>query len=327
MGARQLTAALVAVLTVTAMAGCAVRSDPAPHRAGVDAPSLSLAPLYGGAPTRTFPVGVRSVSLSRGDRPLPTTVWYPAEKGTVGTVARRNTAAASGRFPLVLFSHGLSGLPQRYAALAQSWASAGFVVAAPLYPHTSGRTKRFVRNDIDNQPADAAYVIDRLRRLTALPGDVLSGRVDGDRVAAVGHSAGGYTTNGMFTAGHDRRLVAGVVIAGWLGSGEYAGPPANLLFVHGARDTVVPAVASRIAYERVPGSWSKSVTMMHGRWHSEYLRPGGPGFTGLRAVTTNFLRWNLYGDDSAHRRLPPSNVPDGQIPPEDLPAALSPIGP
>ena len=327
MGARHLTAALVAVLTLATSAGCAPQPRVTPGPAPTYGPAFPLAPLYAAAPSRTFPVGVRSVSLARGARPLPTTVWYPANTGVVGAVARRGAPAAVGRFPLVVFSHGLSGVPQRYAGLVQSWAAAGFVVAAPTYPHTSGRTKRFVRNDINNQPADAWYVIDRLRRLDTEPGDLLSGRLDADRVAAIGHSAGGFTTNGMFTAGHDARLVAGIVIAGWLAPGAYAGPPANLLFVHGARDNVVPVAASRLAYERVPSSWPKSFRMMPGRWHSEYLRPGRPGFTGLRAVTTNFLRWNLYGDDSAHRRLPPSDVPVGQLPAVALPAALSPMGP
>ena len=132
-----------------------------------------------------------------------------------------------------------------------------------------------------------------------MPGDLLNGRVDADRVAAVGHSAGGYTTTGMFAAGHDPRLVAGVVIAGGWRRRRSPGRPPNLLFVHGARDTVVPVAVGRAAYERVP--WPKSFLLLEDRWHSEYLRPGRPGFTGLRAVVANFLRWTLYGDDSAHR--------------------------
>jgi dienelactone hydrolase len=328
MGARHLAAALAATLTMLSMAGCSPDRNPAAAGSGGGGASdIPLTPRQSVAPTRTFPVGVRTVPLARGDRPLPTTVWYPATSGPVGAIARRKAAAAAGRFPLVLFSHGLSGIPQRYAGLAQAWASAGFVVAAPLYPHTSGRTTRFIRNDIDNQPADAWYVIDRLRRLSAVGGDLLSGHVDAQRVAAIGHSAGGFTTNGMFTAGHDPRLVAGVVIAGWLAPGAFAGPPANLLFIHGSRDNVVPVAASRITYEQVPRSWPKSMKLLQGRWHSEYLKPGEPGFTGLRAVTTDFLRWNLYGDDSAHRRLPPNDFPEGEEPPEPGPAAMPFLGP
>jgi fermentation-respiration switch protein FrsA (DUF1100 family) len=327
MGARHLTAALVATLALLPVTACSPGSPAPSATRGIGAPEVPLSPLYSSAPSRTFPVGVRTVTFARGDRLLPTTVWYPADRGNVGALARRGVTAAGGRFPLVIFSHGLSGIPQRYAGLAQAWAAAGFVVAAPLYPHTSGRTKRFVRNDIDHQPADAWLVVDRLRQLDATPGDVLTGHVDADRIAAIGHSAGGFTTSGMFTPGHDARLVAGVIIAGWLAPGAFAGPPANLLFLHGERDTVVPVAASRLAYEKVPSAWPKSFRMLQGRWHSEYLKPGRPGFTTVRAIVTDFLRWNLYGDDSAHRRLPPTNFIGGPVPAEDLPAALSPIGP
>jgi predicted dienelactone hydrolase len=168
MGARHLTAAVLAALALGPIAAC----SPTPVAAirGIGAPEVPLAPLHSSAPTWTYPVGVRSVSFARGDRPLPTTVWYPANRGVVGAVAKREAPAADGRFPLVIFSHGLSGIPQRYAGLAQAWAAAGFVVAAPLYPHTSGKTTQFIRNDIENQPADAWYVIDGLRQLDTMPG-------------------------------------------------------------------------------------------------------------------------------------------------------------
>jgi dienelactone hydrolase len=309
MGAKHLVAALVIALALGPVAACSPDPvPPPPSRTGLGAPEPPTIPYRAGAPVRRYPVGVRSIALVRGlQRSLPTTVWYPAAIGRPDVLARREVPAARGRFPLVLFSHGLSGLPQRYAGLAQAWASAGFVVAAPSYPHTNARTVVFDRDDVVNQPADAAYVIEQLRLLDMVPGDLLTGRIDADHVAAVGHSAGGYTTTGLFAAGHDPRLVAGVVIAGWLAPGAYAGPPASLLFVHGARDQVVPVELGREAYDAAP--WPKSFLLLHGRWHSEYLRPGEPGFQLTRAVITNFLRWTLYGDEDAHRQLPPSSPP------------------
>jgi hypothetical protein len=44
-------------------------------------------------------------------------------------------------------------------------------------------------------------------------------------------------------------------------------------------------------------------------------------------MTTNFLRWNLYGDDSAHRRMPPNDFPEGEAAPEPGPAAMPFVGP
>jgi dienelactone hydrolase len=265
-------------------------------------PGPDVAPEPAPARAERFAVGVRTVLLSRGEaRPLPTTIWYPAA-GKVRKSERRNARAAAGRFPLVLFSHGLSGRPDRYAGLTTAWAAAGFVVAAPAYPHTRDGASRFDREDIARQPADATHVIDRIRKLGRTPGDLLAGRIDGDRVAAVGHSAGGYTTTGMFTADHDPRLKAAVVIAGWLAPGAFAGPPATLLFIHGGSDTVVPVASGRAAYDAVP--WPKWFLTLQKRWHSEYLRPGLPGYRLLRSTVLDFLRWTLYDDEHAYRRLP-----------------------
>ncbi len=87
-----------------------------------------------------------------GDRPLPTKVWLPA---------------GSGPFPLIYFSHGLTSQPDDYADLLSAWAAAGFVVAAPKYPHTWYQAADFDADDVVNQPADAQHVITEL--LTALP--------------------------------------------------------------------------------------------------------------------------------------------------------------
>ena len=117
------------------------------------------------APKQTFAVGTRTLALRRGaDRPLTTTVWVPR---------------GDGPFPLILFSHGLGGKPSDYRELVTSWARAGFVVAAPAYPHTAASAAEFNVLDVLNQPADASYVITQtLAELGPL--------VDRSRVAAAG---------------------------------------------------------------------------------------------------------------------------------------------
>jgi len=210
---------------------------------------------------------------------------------------------ADGRFPLVVFSHGLSGSPEWCAAALAAWASAGFVVAAPTFPYTSEFALDFRRRDIVHQADDVRYVLDRVRRLDSAPGDPLRGRIDGTRVAAVGHSAGGYTTTGLFTAGHDPRLRAGVVMAGWAAPDAFAGPPATMLFVQGVADPVVPVAVSRAAFERVP--WPKSYLLMRRISHADYLRPNQRGYAQVTATVTAFLRWTLTGDEPARMSLPP----------------------
>jgi predicted esterase len=224
--------------------------------------------------------GTRHLDLARGaDRPLPTTLWYP--------VGADGTTMAAGRHPIVLFSHGLGGLPDQFAPLLSAWAAAGFVVAAPAYPHTNGRTT--VRSaDIGNQSADAAYVLRSLRALDTTAGDPFAGRLAVDRLAAVGFSAGATTTLGLFTRGHDRALRAAVSVAGRAPSTSFGGPAAPMLFLHGEDDPIVEIAAGRAAYRAVP--WPRSFVALPGQGHGQFLNPGDPDYERICALILDFLR-------------------------------------
>ena len=253
----------------------------------------------GSAPTNPYRVGIRRITVTRSPgRVLVTTIWYPV-KATDGGVA-------AGRFPVVVFSHGLTGLPSDYRALATRWAAAGFVVVAPAYPHTSRGVKKFDIADVLNQPADASYVLTRALALDRAPGDALRGHLDAGRIAAAGHSAGAITTVGLFANGRDARLNAGIVLAGnALGMGNaYVGKPAALLFAHGDADPVTPYGLSRATYEAVPSGWPKAFLTLAGERHIDpYLHPASASFGTVAAVTTDFLRWTLYGDAAAKARI------------------------
>jgi len=306
MAARRVVGAAAAAIVLCLAAG-ACGHGPASAPMAPPAATIAVPPAPGHV---TYPVGLRVLHLRRGpDRPLTTLLFYPAASfATVGPVRHGAGAGepAQGRFPLVLFSHGLSGSPERYAAALCGWAAAGFVVAAPTYPYTSEYAARVQRADIVRQPDDARYVLDQVRRLDAVPGDPLAGRIDVDHVAAVGHSAGGYTTAGLFTAGHDARLRSGVIMAGWRAPGAFAGPPATMLFLQGTADPVVPRTVSRAAFDRVP--WPKSYLLLRHNSHATYLRPGDIGYAVMESTVIDFLRWTLDGDAAAHRRLPHGSV-------------------
>jgi fermentation-respiration switch protein FrsA (DUF1100 family) len=244
------------------------------------------APARGEAPARSFAVKTRKLQLSRGkDRPLPTTVWYPA--------------AGDGPFPVIVFSHGLTARPGDYADILTRWARAGFVVAAAAYPHTSAGVAEFNVVDLLNQPADASFVLTQVLALNGKDGDPLAGRLDPDHVAAAGHSGGGITTLGMLSGTRDDRLTAAIVLAGReVLPGTFAGSAVPVFFVHGKLDRTVRYAEGLAAYKAVP--WPKALLTLPAAGH---VVTGGEEFDLVADATTDFWRWSLYGDAGALRQL------------------------
>jgi fermentation-respiration switch protein FrsA (DUF1100 family) len=279
-----------AVLSVALTAGCSATAPaPAPARRVASAPSV--APSAAGAlaavqlppplalPPPGLSVSSQQVTYNREGRSLRTVIWTPDRPG---------------RYPAVLFSHGLNGTPEEFAPLLKAWSAAGFVVIAPAYPHTSKGAPGFDVYDVLNQPADASYVLGQ-----ALAGP-LAKRIDPDRLAAAGHSAGAITTVGLFTAGRDARLRAGVILAGsGLGVGTaFSGTPAALFFVHGDADPLVSYASGKATYDLVP--WAKAMLTIPGGNHNDpYLRPSAQSYQAVAQSTLQFLRLELYGDKAA----------------------------
>ncbi|SCL41284.1 Alpha/beta hydrolase family protein [Micromonospora pallida] len=305
---RRTPALVVAALLTVGLAACSTEAAPAVWSPPAE-PSPSATPTAAGippgqAPEEAFAVGVRQLRVNRdGDRPLPVTLWYPA-RGEAGGAAERSAPVAGGRFPVVVFSHGLNARPTDYATLLTRWAAAGFVVAAPTFPNTSRGAAQVNPLDVLNQPADVSYVLTEVLALDQRAGDPLRGRLATDRVAATGHSAGGVTTIGLFTLGRDERLDAGVVLAGTaLGVGStFAGTAAPQLFVHGELDEVVDYSSGKDAYDRVP--WPKAMLSLPQGDHGRALLTDRASLRVVSDTTVDFLRWSLYGDQAAKRRLP-----------------------
>jgi dienelactone hydrolase len=234
-------------------------------------PVTRYRPPPGVAPAGVNSVGRADYAFERAGRPLPTRVWYPVGPGP---------------YPLLVFSHGMLSQPDDYAALLVSWALTGVVVAAPLYPHTSLGTASFNAYDVANQPLDASAV------LTQMIGSPLRDRIDATRLAAAGHSAGGITTTGLFSAYRDERLKAGIVLAGtdFLAT-PFSGPPAAMLFVHGRQDDTVSYAAGRTVFEATP--WSRAMlSITHGGHQT-----GAGEFPAVSATGAAFLRWSMFGGE------------------------------
>jgi acetyl esterase/lipase len=321
-GRRTIAAAALALSGVLAVAGCtpgvglppvetAAEATPTPEvstpPSAEPSPSASAPPestpepggaaaeAPGRAPAQTFVVASREVELARGgNRPLRTVVWYPST-GNVGA------NPADGVFPLVLFSHGLTATPESYQRLTTRIAAAGFIVAAPAYPYTNAAATTYNPADLINQPADASAVITGVLALNSTPGDPLAGHINTERVAAAGHSGGGYTTVGLLSGARDTRIRAAVVIAGGSLGGSFTGPPATVLFVHGDQDPIVTYGIGRSTYGMVP--WPKAFLTITGGNHSSYLFTASTATTTVATSIVDFLRWTLYDDGPARTKL------------------------
>jgi hypothetical protein len=111
-------------------------------------------------------------------RPIPTTVWYPTDRG-------------AGPYPLVIFAAGYNAGPDDYATLLSRIASAGYVVAAPLYPILSGWPAG--PSDVVGWPdvfTDTGFVTTEMLVLSAWGDPELGGMIDPQRIAVAGHSDG-----------------------------------------------------------------------------------------------------------------------------------------
>lgn len=105
--------------------------------------------------------------------------------------------------PIVVFSHGFGYSMDAYGPLVDFWAAHGFVVIQPTHLDSvtlglapdDPRTSRIWRLRIE----DLVRVVDELDRIEASMPE-LDGRLDGDRIAATGHSYGATTASALLGA-------------------------------------------------------------------------------------------------------------------------------
>ena len=188
--------------------------------------------------TRATPADPARNADARPDRTLETILVQPTSDGP---------------FPLVVFAHGLTGQGSHLLDRARTLAQAGYLVALPTFPLTSGDGAEYT--DYVNQPADIRFVIDSVLELGADPDDPLADQVDTERIALAGHSLGSVSVHGAAynSCCVDDRVDAVIMVAAFDGpfpNGTLDDRPAiPLLVIHGRLDEVISITQGEAVYD------------------------------------------------------------------------------
>ncbi|MGI9602638.1 MAG: alpha/beta hydrolase family protein [Acidimicrobiales bacterium] len=159
--------------------------------------------------------------------------------------------------PLVIFSHGMAGHPNKFEDLHTAWAEAGYAVAAPAFPLSNDTAQGSFGNvhDVPNQDDDVSFLLDQLLAQNDDASSELAGRFDADRVATGGLSAGGATTYEAAVNDLDRdpRFRAAIVMAGARftspDNGTFEAPTDQPVYLlHGDADPLVPYAGAQETY-------------------------------------------------------------------------------
>lgn len=251
--------------------GDPVYAGTGPYRTGVTTVSLPdrrIEVFYPSTPSR---VGSRPRATYLQTDPIPPAVLAGLPKPPPGTdlsvtiPAYRNVAVASGRFPLVMFSHGAGGWRGVYGYPLSGLASWGFVVASVDFTEY-GLLSQFTGggNAADRAAKVSTAVgaaIDRMVAVNRDPKSRLRGHIDVRRIAGVGHSAGGGTMFGLLD---DPRIDA---IVGWapVGPKQPVTSDTPTMIIAGSTDIAITPAAAQASYEalRPPKRYVEIGTMGH----------------------------------------------------------------
>ena len=315
--------AVVLVLVVAVLLGTGVID-------GGSSPSSGSKPGSGNGPDGPPLVSTpRSTTTSR-PRPQPP---YAIQSETItlddptrDTPARGDVAAVSGRvlstiilrpeglngpLPLIVFAHGWDSDPSRYTTLLDAWVSAGYVVAAPIFPDSADTLPGAPVSAFPDQARDMSFVITQLLAGKASPFIT----VDPHRIAAAGHSDGGTDVAllALNPAYADPRIKAYLSLSSQIPDGV-AGPwgtpvAGSLLVAVGTDDEYGLLPDSTQVYQTA--DMVKAFLTVTGGDHLDTFEADTPQAAAVRAETVRFLQAALSS----------SSVP---VTPATLNAALSP---
>ncbi len=231
--------------------------------------TVSMTTSGDGVAAPAYDVGVTTVMINEF---IPAEVWYPAPEGSGSTetydvrdyapfivqsmltgdapstyayAAARDADVAQGKFPVVLFSHGFGGFRTQSTFLTAHLAAKGMIVIAPQHP--SRDLAAVLSGGMFDTEDPQTHLLESLEFL-ADDTSRFAAHVDVERVATLGHSAGGGTA--LATALDDRIDGFVSMASGRLGpAGEGKMPNKPSFFLAGTVDKIVPAARTEEAYE------------------------------------------------------------------------------
>jgi len=169
----------------------------------------------------------------RDSRELKGRIWLPADKN-------------GAPYPLVVYSHGYMSQHNEGEYVLDFLASHGYVAVSVDFPLSTGSAPGgAIILDVVNQPGDISFLIDQILARSQQADNALHGMVDGERIAALGLSLGGLTTE--LVAFHptlkDPRIRAAISMAG---PSEFFMPQffennsIPFMYIGGTADAIVP---------------------------------------------------------------------------------------
>jgi predicted dienelactone hydrolase len=219
------------------------------------------------------PTVSRGVTVSQ-TRALTTVVWSPA---------------INHRWPLVLLAPGYQVGPDTYSHLAQTWAAAGFVVAAPEFPLADQAVAgpALDENDLNNEPADAEFVLASLIQ----PSSSVAARIDPTRVAVTGHSDGAEVALALGQEG--RSDIKAVIAMAGQPVVPHQAPNPPLLVIQGDQDTINPPARAQAVYDQAASP--RFLLTLLGAPHLAPFSGGSKWQPVVESATTDFLNRYLAG--------------------------------
>jgi predicted dienelactone hydrolase len=226
-------------LSLTA-AACGSNSSSSDNNAGSTATPTTVDAAAATAYVAKGPYAVGQTTLDLDGRKVE--VWYPADDVPNGaqqvifeirdllpdnlksvvpddlnpkypTDAYRDIPASTqGAFPLVLFAHGFAAYPTEYQYLLAHLASWGMVVAAPDFNERGLLAALTGSTTTTDETAVMLATRDLLADQSDTAGSLLSGKVDANDVATMGHSAG--VSSAVGAAAEDPTIKTFVAMSG-----------------------------------------------------------------------------------------------------------------